>query len=71
MMHSVKRPFSFLEMQDQLVKSFTNIRVRCDALLAQRIATLSEQNAGLFPDINFGLNTADPGTELLEQMKGS
>lgn len=46
-MKSIGNPVRFPDMQEQLVKGFTNIRVRCDALLAQRISELSKQNAEL------------------------
>ncbi|KAK1828954.1 hypothetical protein QBC39DRAFT_415460 [Podospora conica] len=44
---SISNPVRFPDLQEQLVKDFNNIRHRCDALLAQRISELSNQNAEL------------------------
>jgi len=38
-------------MSEWLVKDFTNIRVRCEALLSQRVAHLAEQNTELLKQI--------------------
>lgn len=43
---AIGNPTKFPDLNVELVKNFTTIRARCEALLAQRVAELSQQNIG-------------------------
>ncbi|KAI1204852.1 uncharacterized protein F4807DRAFT_445262 [Annulohypoxylon truncatum] len=49
---SLAKPLRFQGLQDQMLVNFRRIRVKCDTLLAQRVASLAETNADLLNELN-------------------
>jgi hypothetical protein len=51
MLKSISNPMKFPDMSEELVRNFTSIRIRAEALLSQRVAYLAMQNAELLRQV--------------------